>query len=136
MITYDIYIYTYLIIYDIYTAAVLWCFLCPHSRAFFWIGGIYEEQEGNWKGKWIDGSAWNFTKWVTERYHQPDNDRDEDCLQIQFSENAQNAAITLDLFVAKKSDQQPKVFLKITRLPARTSFVLISQFCFFLLELS
>ena len=91
---------------------------------FFWVGE--GEQEGNWKWNW------NFTK----RYRQPDNDRDEDCLQIQFGENAQNAAITLDLFVAKKSDQQPKVFLKITRLPARTSFVLISQFCFFLLELS
>ena len=67
-----------------------------------------EEQEGNWKGKWTDGSAWNFTKWSTKRYRQPDNDRDEDCLQIQFSENAQKNCNTFRFVCSKKMFPAPK----------------------------
>ena len=47
---------------------------------WYWIGGSDKEREGTWK--WEDGSVWNFTNWASRPNQQPDNNGNEDCLQI------------------------------------------------------
>lgn len=58
------------------------------SRRSFWVGGTDQEEESRWL--WSDGSAWNFTKWASWPYQQPNSFYPtEDCLLI-YDEWAQN----------------------------------------------
>ena len=79
------------------------------SGTFFWVGGTYM------KSRRATGSGSGSTE-VPEisqsgrlkRYRQPDNGRDEDSLQIQFSENAQKSCNTFRFVCSKKMCPAPK----------------------------
>ena len=56
---------------------------------WYWIGGSDKESEGTWK--WEDGSVWDFTNWASQPVRQqPDNNFNEDCLQIYHGNVATN----------------------------------------------
>ena len=63
-------------IHNYIQAKVVW----QNDKTFFWVGGTDQEQEGKWK--WTDGSDWDFTQWATFPAKQPNNQLNQDCLQI------------------------------------------------------
>ena len=49
------------------------------SGSGFWLGGIYDPDEGNWT--WVNGAAWNFSDWDTD-HGFPSNELTKDRLVI------------------------------------------------------
>ena len=68
-----------------------------HHGIGFWVGGIDQEEEGNWE--WTDGSPWTYTKWGEK---QPDNGAKENCLEIDRNGWNDQSCYTTRKFVCSR----------------------------------